>query len=79
MSERLEESITEGIEIISSNKDSIDANSSKVYTSGQAARISGLSVILITKYFDKGLIKGFNIPGSRHRRIPYISLVKFMN
>ena len=49
------------------------------YTTGQAAKISGLGTNTIIKLFDSGKIKGFRIPGSRFRRIfksPFIAFLE---
>ena len=47
-------------------------------TPAQAARICGLSHATIIRCFDRGLLKGFKIPGSKYRRIPLENLYKFM-
>jgi len=44
----------------------------------EAARISGLSHATIARCFDKGLLKGYKIPGSRFRRIPIANLHRFL-
>jgi PleD family two-component response regulator len=33
----------------------------------------------VNKWFDSGQLKGFRVPGSRHRRIPRENLVKFLS
>jgi hypothetical protein len=47
-------------------------------TPAQAARICGLSHATIIRCFDRGILKGFKIPGSRYRRIPMESLQLFI-
>jgi excisionase family DNA binding protein len=47
-------------------------------TSRQAARRAGLSRATIIRCFDRGLLHGFKLPGSRHRRIPVWDLDEFL-
>ncbi len=47
-------------------------------TTGEAAEICNVSQQTIIRCFDSGRLAGFRIPGSRFRRIPRESLVKFM-
>ncbi len=49
-----------------------------VYSTGEAAKICRVSQQTIIRCFDSGRLKGFYVPGSRFRRIPRESLVKFM-
>lgn len=49
-----------------------------LFTTGEAADICDLSQQTIIRCFDAGRLKGFRIPGSKFRRIPYDSLVEFM-
>lgn len=49
-----------------------------VYTTGEAAEICKLSQQTIIRCFDSGQLQGFRVPGSKFRRIPRKSLVKFM-
>jgi CheY-like chemotaxis protein len=49
-----------------------------IYTTGEVAMICGLSQQTIIRSFDSGEIEGFLIPGSRFRRIPRDSLIRFM-
>ena len=50
----------------------------KLYTTGEAAQICNLSQQTIIRCFDSGKLEGFKIPGSKFRKIPYTSLVRFM-
>jgi excisionase family DNA binding protein len=50
----------------------------KDYTTGQAARICGCSLLTIIRCFDKGYIEGYRIPGSKFRRIPSKNLYTYM-
>jgi len=47
-------------------------------TTGEAAQICGVSQQTIIRCFDAGRLEGFRIPGSKFRRIPRHSLIKFM-
>jgi excisionase family DNA binding protein len=47
-------------------------------TTGEAAEICKVSQQTIIRCFDAGRLEGFRIPGSKFRRIPRQSLVKFM-
>jgi len=49
-----------------------------LYTTGEAAQICKVSQQTIIRCFDSGRLEGFRVPGSRFRRIPRSSLVKFM-
>jgi len=50
----------------------------EVFSTGEAARICRVSQQTIIRCFDAGKLKGFYVPGSRFRRIPRDSLLKFM-
>ena len=49
-----------------------------LFTTGEAAEICKVSQQTIIRCFDSGRLEGFRIPGSKFRRIPRQSLVKFM-
>jgi excisionase family DNA binding protein len=49
-----------------------------LFTTGEAAEICKVSQQTIIRCFDAGRLDGFRIPGSKFRRIPRESLVKFM-
>ena len=49
-----------------------------VYSTGEAAEICNVSQQTIIRCFDSGRLQGFRVPGSRFRRIPRESLIKFM-
>ena len=49
-----------------------------LFTTGEAAEICKVSQQTIIRCFDSGKLDGFRIPGSKFRRIPRESLVKFM-
>ena len=50
----------------------------KVFSTGEAAEICKISQQTIIRCFDSGRLHGFRVPGSRFRRIPRESLIKFM-
>jgi two-component system, OmpR family, response regulator len=50
----------------------------ELFTTGEAAEICRVSQQTIIRCFDSGRLEGFRVPGSRFRRIPRESLVKFM-
>ncbi len=49
-----------------------------VFTTGEVARICGVSTQTIIRCFDAGRLQGFRVPGSRSRRIPRSELIRFM-
>jgi len=49
-----------------------------LFTTGEAAVICKVSQQTIIRCFDAGRLDGFRVPGSRFRRIPRQSLIKFM-
>ena len=49
-----------------------------VLTTGEVAKICNVAARTVSKWFDAGQIEGYRIPGSKDRRIPVDSLVKFM-
>ena len=50
----------------------------ELFTTGEAAEICNLSQQTIIRCFDAGRLEGFRIPGSKFRKIPRRSLVRFM-
>jgi excisionase family DNA binding protein len=50
----------------------------ELFTTGEAAVVCKVSQQTIIRCFDAGRLEGFRVPGSRFRRIPRQSLVKFM-
>ncbi len=49
------------------------------YTTGDVARICQVAPKTATKWFDKGLLKGYKIPGSQDRRIRHADLMDFLH
>jgi excisionase family DNA binding protein len=50
----------------------------ELFTTGEVAEICRVSQQTIIRCFDSGRLEGFRVPGSRFRRIPRDSLMKFM-
>ena len=50
----------------------------ELFTTGEAADVCKVSQQTIIRCFDSGRLDGFRVPGSKFRRIPRQSLVKFM-
>jgi len=50
----------------------------RVLTTGEVAKICKVAPRTVSKWFDTGQLRGYRIPGSRDRRIPFDQLVKFM-
>ncbi len=50
----------------------------KVYTTGRVSKLCHVSKNTVNKWFDSGKLKGFRVPGSRHRRIPRENLIQFL-
>ncbi len=49
-----------------------------VFTTGKVAKICKVAPRTVSKWFDSGRLKGYRIPGSQDRRIPYESLLAFL-
>jgi len=49
-----------------------------ILTTGEVAKICNVAPRTVSKWFDSGQLRGYRIPGSKDRRIPLNSLVKFM-
>ncbi len=49
-----------------------------VLTTGEVAKICNVASRTVSKWFDSGQLRGYRIPGSKDRRIPVTSLIKFM-
>ncbi len=49
-----------------------------VLTTGEVAKICNVASRTVSKWFDSGQLRGYRIPGSKDRRIPVNSLIKFM-
>jgi len=49
-----------------------------VFTTGEVAKLCNISQQTVIRCFDKSILQGFRVPGSRFRRIPRDSLFEFM-
>lgn len=52
-----------------------------VYTTGDVAKLCQVSPGTVSRWFDRGMLKGFRVPGRSgavDRRIPHENLVAFM-
>jgi two-component system, OmpR family, response regulator len=56
----------------------VEIGMKNVYSTGEAAEICKVSQQTIIRCFDSGRLAGFRVPGSKFRRIPRESLIKFM-
>jgi excisionase family DNA binding protein len=54
------------------------ARQKDVLTTGEVARICNVAPRTVSKWFDSGQLHGYRIPGSKDRRIPLSSLMRFM-
>ncbi len=50
----------------------------RVFTTGEVAAICGVSADTVSRWFDLGQIDGYRLGPGGDRRIPYLSLRKFM-
>ncbi len=50
----------------------------KIFTTGAVAKLFGININTVIKWFDEGKINGFRLPISNDRRIPISSLREFM-
>ena len=55
------------------------AKGNNVSTIGDVAKICNVAPRTVSQWFDKGLLTGYRIPGSRDRRIPIDELACFMD
>ncbi|MCB9833724.1 MAG: response regulator [Planctomycetes bacterium] len=51
----------------------------EVYTTGQVAKICGVTIRTVIKWFESGKLDGYKIPASRDRRIPRDALLRFLD
>lgn len=50
----------------------------EVFTSGQVARLCKVGPKTACAWFDKGLLRGYRIPGGRDRRVLRADLIRFL-
>ncbi|MCA9540305.1 MAG: helix-turn-helix domain-containing protein [Myxococcales bacterium] len=53
-------------------------STTRVFTTGQVARIFSVNINTVIKWFDEGKLEGFRLPRSNERRIYRESVVDFM-
>lgn len=53
-------------------------NNSRVFTSGEVAKICGVSADTVSRWFDLGQIEGYRLGPGGDRRIPYANVRSFM-
>jgi two-component system, OmpR family, response regulator RpaA len=53
------------------------ANGGRDLTTGECAKIFGVAPRTVSKWFDRGVLRGYRLPGSQDRRIPRTSAVAF--
>ncbi|MFA9478622.1 response regulator [Phycisphaerales bacterium AB-hyl4] len=49
-----------------------------ILTTGEVAKVCNVAPRTVSKWFDSGQLRGYRIPGSKDRRIPVSSLIRFM-
>jgi excisionase family DNA binding protein len=49
-----------------------------ILTTGEVAKVCNVAPRTVSKWFDSGQLHGYRIPGSKDRRIPLNSLIRFM-
>lgn len=49
-----------------------------VYTTGQIAKMCSVAPRTVTKWIDKGVLKGYRLPLSKDRRVSHEDLYAFM-
>lgn len=50
----------------------------QTFTTGQVAKICGVSANTVCKWIDRGVLAGYRIPDSRARRVHRTELRKFL-
>lgn len=50
----------------------------RVHSVGDVAHFCKVSPRTVSTWFDKGLLKGYRVPGTQDRRIPHEYLLAFM-
>lgn len=50
----------------------------RIYTSGEVSKLCEVATTTVNRWFDSGQLKGFRVPGSKHRRIPRANLIEFL-
>ncbi len=50
----------------------------RFFTTGEVAKLCGLSQQTVIRCFDDGRLSGFKVPGSKFRRVPREDLLRFL-
>jgi excisionase family DNA binding protein len=50
----------------------------EVFRTGEVARICNVCARTVSNWIDRGLLGGYVVPGTKHRRIPRQNLLRFM-
>lgn len=50
----------------------------RMYTTGEVASLCGVTTATVRLWVDRGILKGFRLPKSNHRRVSHEELQKFM-
>jgi len=56
----------------------LPGKSKAVFTTGEVAKICKMNVMTVNRRFDDGTLRGYKLPKSGVRRVPYKELVTFM-
>jgi len=49
-----------------------------IFTAAEVARICNVAPRTVNKWFDAGRLRGYRIPGTMDRRIPFADLLAFL-
>lgn len=49
-----------------------------IYTTGEIAQLCEVAPRTVMRWIDNGLLKGFRVPGSLHRRVLRADLIQFL-
>jgi excisionase family DNA binding protein len=63
---------------VASGESAVMTRQKDILTTGEVAEICNVAPRTVSKWFDSGQLRGYRIPGSKDRRIPLSSLIKFM-
>jgi excisionase family DNA binding protein len=66
------------VDVVSVSEVGMNLFEKDVLTTGEVAKICNVASRTVSKWFDSGQLRGYRIPGSKDRRIPVSSLIRFM-
>jgi excisionase family DNA binding protein len=49
-----------------------------ILTTARAAKVAGVSQQTLIRWIDRGMIPGYRLPGSTHRRVVRTGLIRFL-